>query len=90
MGSKTFDGVRFAVFAADHLPRHVHGFVAEISVVVDLLPNGKVAKSKRRDAVRPANGKRSEIRRILDAAAAHAAELNELWEGMHGSDGPAS
>lgn len=86
MGSKTFDGVRFAVYAADHLPRHVHGFVAEISVVVDLLANGKIAKSGRREAVRPANGKRNEIRRILDAAAAHAVELNELWEAMHGTD----
>lgn len=84
MGSKTFDGVRFAAFAADHLPRHVHGFVAEISVVVDLLPDGKVAKSGRRDAVRPANAKRTDVRRILDAAAAHGAELNELWEAMHG------
>jgi hypothetical protein len=84
VGSKTFDGVRFAAFAADHLPRHVHGFVAEISVVVDLLPDGKVAKSARRDAVRPPNAKRSDVRRILDAAAAHAAELNELWEAMHG------
>jgi hypothetical protein len=84
VGSKTFDGVRFAAFAADHLPRHVHGFVAEISVVVDLLPDGKVAKSARRDAVRPANAKRSDVRRILDAAAAHTVELNELWEAMHG------
>ena len=84
MGSKTFDGVRFASFAADHLPRHVHGFLAEISVIVDLLPDGKVAKSARRDAVRPGNAKRSDMRRILDAAAAHAVELNELWEAMHG------
>jgi hypothetical protein len=38
VGSKTFDGVRFPAFAADRLPRHVLGFVAEISVVVDLLP----------------------------------------------------
>jgi hypothetical protein len=84
VGSKTFDGVRFAAFAADHLPRHVHGFVAEISVVVDLLPDGKIAKSARRDAVRPSNAKRSDVRRILDAAAAHVVELNELWEAMHG------
>ena len=84
MGSKTVDGVRFAAFAADHLPRHVHGFVAEISVVVELLAGGRVAKSARRDAVRPPNAKRSDVRRILDAAAAHVAELNELWEAMHG------
>jgi hypothetical protein len=52
--------------------------------VVDLLADGKVAKSARRDAVRPANAKRSDVRRTLDAAAAHAVELNELWEAMHG------
>ena len=84
MSSKTFDGIRFAAFAADHLPRHVHGLLAEMSVVVDLLPDGKVAKSARRDAVRPPDAKRSDVRRILDAAAAHTAELNELWETMHG------
>ncbi len=49
-----------------------------LSVVVDLLPGGNVAKSARRDAVRPPNAKRSDVRRILDAAAAHAVELNEL------------
>jgi hypothetical protein len=84
VGSKTFDGVRFMVYVADHSPRHVHGFLAEVSVVVDLLPENKVAKSKRWDSVRPPNGKRSDIRKILGAAAAHAAELNELWEAMHG------
>jgi hypothetical protein len=65
-------------------PRHVHGFVAEISVIVDLLADGKVAKSARREAVRPANAKRSDVRRILDAAATHAVELNQLWEARHG------
>jgi hypothetical protein len=50
VGSKTFDGVRFMVYVADHSPRHVHGFLAEVSVIVDLLPENKVAKSKRWDS----------------------------------------
>jgi len=85
VGSKTFDGVRFLAWTDDHLPRHVHGFIAEVSVVVDLLPGNKVRKSKRRDAVRPSNGKQSDVRRILTAAAAHVVELNKLWEKTHGS-----
>jgi hypothetical protein len=85
VGSKTFEGVRFAAFCADHLPRHVHGFLAEVTVIVDLLPDGNVAQWKRRDAVRPADAKRNEVRRVLTAATAHAAELNALWEATHES-----
>jgi hypothetical protein len=50
-------------------------------VVVDLLPDNKVAKSKQRRAVLPSNAKQSDVRRILTA---HAAELNALWEMTHG------
>jgi len=85
VGSKTFDGVRFAIYSSDHLPRHAHGFLGEVTVVVDLLPGNVVRKSKRRDAVRPSNGKQSDVRKILALAAAHAAELNVLWEITHGS-----
>jgi hypothetical protein len=41
-------------------------------------------RSGRRDAVRPANAKWSDVQRILTVAAAHAAELHELWEKTHG------
>ena len=85
MGSKTFDGVRFSIFVADHLPRHAHGYLGEVAVIVDLLPGNKIAQSKRRKAVTPSNAKRSDVRRILTMAAAHAAELNALWEITHGS-----
>ena len=84
MGSKTFDGVWFISYMRDHLPPHVHGEYAETSVVVDLLPDGTVRRSLRWDSVEPANAKRSDIRRILDVAAAHAAELMKLWEKAHG------
>jgi hypothetical protein len=85
VGSKTYDGVFFIVYVRDHGPRHVHGFYGEVEVIVDLLADGKVRQSDRWDAVMPPNGKRSDIRRILRMAAAHAAELNELWEKTHGT-----
>jgi len=85
VGSKTFDGVWFISFADHHLPPHVHGRYAEIEVIVDLLADGDIIQSDREDSVSPRNAKRSDVRRILRVAAAHAAELHKLWETMHGS-----
>jgi hypothetical protein len=85
VGSKTFDGVWFMVYVKDHPPPHVHGFLSGIQVVVDLLPDGKVRESSRANAVKPSNGKRSDVRRILAMAATHYAELYELWENTHGT-----
>jgi hypothetical protein len=51
---------------------------------VDLLKDGFVALAARKDAVRPANAKRSDVKKILEAAAAHHEELVELWEEIHG------
>jgi hypothetical protein len=84
VGSKTFDGVWFSAFSDDHPPPHVHGRSAEVRVIVDLLAGGKIRKSRRKDAVRPANAKRSLVRRILGVAAAHSTELKLLWEATHG------
>lgn len=36
MGSKTYDGVRFMVYPLDHPPPHVHGFYAEVEVILEL------------------------------------------------------
>jgi hypothetical protein len=66
------------------LPPHVHGFYAEVEVIVDLLPGQKVGRSDRSGAVDPKNAKRGDVRRILKVAAAYAAELHKLWEGMNG------
>jgi len=85
VGSKTYDGVWFAAFSQDHEPPHVHGAYAEVVVIVDLLADGTVAESKRRDAVQPGNAKRSDVKRVLDTATRHAAELKELWEKTHGA-----
>ena len=84
MGSKTFDGVWFISYSKDHAPAHVHGQYSETRVIVDLLRDGRTTRSERRDAVKPGNAKRRDIQRILETAAAHAAELHELWEKTHG------
>lgn len=84
MGSLKLDGVRFVVYSNDHPPRHIHGFLGETQVIVDLLRDGNIALAARTDAVRPANAKRAEVSKILNAAALHFSELAALWEEIHG------
>lgn len=84
MGSVKLDGVRFVVYSNDHEPRHVHGFLSETEAIVDLRADGTVALANRRDAVRPAAAKRSDVKRILNIAAFHFEELAELWRITHG------
>jgi hypothetical protein len=84
VGSLKFDGVLFVAYSNDHQPRHVHGFVGETEVIVDLHLDGNIAISIRTDAIRPSNAKRSEVKRILNVAAQHFDDLVELWEGIHG------
>ena len=81
MGTLRFAGVVFQVYSHDHLPRHVHGRYGGISVVVEIWP--KVKRSGRKEAVSPANAKRSDVRYIVSAAKAEQAELNRLWEATH-------
>jgi urease accessory protein UreF len=49
-----------------------------------LCADGAVALAARRDAIRPADAKRSDVRKILNIAARHFEELVALWEGTHG------
>jgi hypothetical protein len=84
VGSKTFNGVWFTSYVNDHPPPHVHGEYAETRLIVDLLADGTVQRSQRWDAVRPAGARRSDVRRILEVAAEHAAQLKQLWEKAHG------
>jgi len=83
MGSLRFKGVHFVAYPNDHLPRHVHGFTGETEVILDLQLDGNVAQSDRWDAVRPPNAKRSDVKKILNEAAAHFDELVALWEANH-------
>lgn len=72
------------VYSNDHPPRHVHGFHGETEVIVDLRRDQSVALAKRSDAVRRANAKRSDVKKILKAAAKRFNALAALWEGIHG------
>lgn len=83
MGSVRFDGVLFVAYSNDHLPPHVHGFSGETEAIIDLRLDGTVALATR-NAVRPANAKRSDVKKILNAAALHFEELVALWEEIHG------
>jgi hypothetical protein len=76
-------GVRFVAYTNDHPPRHVHGFCGGTEAIVNLLSHGAVSLATREDAVRPANAKRSDVRKILNAAADNFDELVTLWETVH-------
>ena len=80
VGSLKRGGVRFVIYSNDHPPRHVHGFSGETEAIVDLRRDRTVAFAKRNDAVRPANAKRSDVKKILRAAAKYFDELTALWE----------
>jgi hypothetical protein len=72
------------VYSNDHPPRHVHGFSAETELVIDLRADRTIALAKRGDSIRPAHAKRSDVKRILRAAAKHFEKLVTLWENIHG------
>jgi Domain of unknown function (DUF4160) len=55
VGSLRFDGILFIVYSNDHPPRHVHGFLSETEVIVDLRSDGNIALADRKDAIRPSN-----------------------------------
>ena len=84
MVSLRFGGVRFVVYTNDHPPRHVHGFAGETQAIVDLGLDGTVSLANRDDAIRPANARRSDVKKILRAAAEHFEVLAALWETIYG------
>jgi hypothetical protein len=63
---------------------HVHGFYADVEVIVDLRPDGKLSLANRTDAIRPSNGSKSDVRYVLTTAARHFDELVFLREKQHG------
>ena len=84
VGSKTYEGVRFSVYPNDHLPPHVHGTIAGVTVIIDLLPNGDTQLSKRRKAIRPRKAAKNKIAKITRVAADNVEDLQALWEKTHG------
>ena len=85
MGSLRFGGIQFVLYSNDHPPRHVHGFLDGTEVIVDLRTDGNVALATRKDAIRPANAKKADVRKVLNAAAQHFEALVNLWEKIHGN-----
>jgi hypothetical protein len=73
----------FRIYPQDHEPRHVHGFIGGTEIIVDLGIDGTVRLADRDDCIRPGNAKRSDVRKILDAATECFEELVALWEKMH-------
>ena len=84
MGSIRFSGVRFAAYSMDHEPRHIHGFYADVEVIVELRADGNVSLANRTNAVRPGSGSKSDVRHVLTVAAKHFDDLVLLWEKQHG------
>ena len=60
------------------------GFAGETGAIIDLRLDGTAALAKRNDAIRPANAKRRDVKKILNVAALHFEELAGLWEEIHG------
>ena len=84
MGRIRIDAVWFQAFSDDHPPPHVHGFYAEVEVIIDLFDNGTTALSSRKRNTTPANAKLSDVRKVLDLAAKNYSTLKALWEKHHG------
>ncbi|MGA8878429.1 MAG: hypothetical protein WCC25_09070 [Candidatus Korobacteraceae bacterium] len=83
MASLRLSGVLFVAYPQDHVPRHVHGFIEEAEVIVDLRMDRTIALADRPDAIRPGNAKRSSVRRVFRVAADCFDDLVKLWEKMH-------
>lgn len=80
MGSKTFDGVRFAAYTDDHPPAHVHGFYAGVEVILELVfSNKKIRLAQRKARIIPATAKRSDVNYIIKVAKANSREIHKLW-----------
>jgi hypothetical protein len=52
-----------------------------VEVIVEVFADGTTREAERLKAVRPANAKRSDVRRIAEE---HGAGLWALWEQTHG------
>ena len=63
----------------------MHGFYAEVEVIVEFQEAAReVALAHRLDAIRPGKASRSDVKHILQVAAAHFDELIRLWREAHG------
>jgi Domain of unknown function (DUF4160) len=82
MVTKYVGGVRFVLYPQDHVPRHAHALTGDTEIIIDLRPDRSVALADRDDAVR-GKAKKSDIQKVLRAAAEHFDILVAAWEQMH-------
>jgi len=80
MGTIQIGEVRFRVYPQDHFPRHVHAFIGDGEIIIDVGDDRTISVANRRNAIR--NATRSEVRRALLIAAEAFDELVSLWEEM--------
>ena len=84
VGSLDAGRVKFMAYPDDYEPRHVHGLIGGIGgpeVIVELRLERTVCLARRVDAVRGAT--RSDVRKVLAAAADRFDDLVLLWDSMH-------
>jgi hypothetical protein len=75
----------FSVYSHDHLPPRVHGSAEGVTVIIDLLADGRVRLSRRKDKISPSGSKRNVVKKILRVARKNEVELMALWEKTHGT-----
>ena len=73
VGSLTFEGIRFQVYSRDHPPPHAHGFYGPTLVVIEFADSENIGI--RAGSIQPPNAKRSDVRRVVNAAVEHYPEL---------------
>lgn len=86
MSTVRVGGVRFRIHPQDHEPIHAHGRYAETVAIVELFADGTVGLAQRPDAILPSDAKRSDVRKILDAASKYYDEIQAAWEQMQGEN----
>lgn len=86
MSTIRIGSVRFRVFPQDHLPVHAHARYAETVVTVVFYEDGLVSLAGGFESVMPAHLKRSDVRKILNAASAAYDLIMDAWEEMHEED----
>lgn len=74
-------GVKFRLYPQDHEPVHAHGRCGSTIATVELHGDRTVSLMRWPDL--PAYAKRSDVRKILDAAAEHFDAIIDAWEKMH-------
>jgi hypothetical protein len=57
VASLRFGSVLYVAYPQDHTPRHLHGFLEEAEVILDLGDDRTVRLATRLDAIRPPNAK---------------------------------